>query len=265
MMGKDEGGGESSFWNALYKVIFIPYAITFLGYIAVILISALLLKILGLSSVSVFYIIIAIALCAVGVVGSWALGRRVINYLHRRRSHNPDICILEQDAELQFFEGNTVAYSVRYRIDPRKSNCQKFSVIIGWGGALDDAIVADSFGCNCTVTKNTDRPGCTVRVDFKHPLPKGVPFTFGYSLLFDDKRHDIGQFLSVKGYYLPERRVTLKIALRQGDQARFRRCKFRHPTQLHPFHSETDDYPSTIGIYEIKKPAQGVSYRLSVE
>lgn len=261
----DEAGGQLDLKDRAYKALFLLYAPTFLGYVIFSVVSWLLLTLLGLKAGTAALICVGAVMIMTILYWSWRLIVALVNWRHRRRSRNPFAQVIEQDCELRFLDDNNVAYRVRWKFRAKKEGLDHFICLVSWNGRLDDVVIVEEFGCSCEIQQPADEVGTIIQAKLKNTLLKGQVVTIAVHLLFDTTNNKIGEFIRFVGDYIAEEKVSLQLTLEEGRTARFRRCCFRHPTATRPLLTETDETPSGTGTYLIRRPAQGLSYRLSVE
>lgn len=124
--------GLSDTW---YRSIFVPYAVSFLAYIAAGIMAALSAHRLGVSEDTLKFVIIPL-IVGIGVVvfTSRQLWRSAVNSRARRRSLNQDVIVLSEINSLIFLPDDVVDLRFSFKIKAKISNLANFITIIYWNG-----------------------------------------------------------------------------------------------------------------------------------
>lgn len=253
-----------------YSVIFVPYALSFWGYL---LVSALIAGgsyFFGAPPSFIGFVILPIVLgCGIAILTCFFSCREFAIWNRNRKARNnssdPLIRLLEEKNGLHFKPNNIVEYCKEIKIKPLSESATKMTFFLEWHGGLEDVRVVSKTGCDIHVQKKKEDSGIDVVASFTRNLSPRSEYPFSFILEFKNHSNLIRPFLRKIQPYVAERLLIQFLKFEQNRLTRFIESEYGGPYAGSPLNEKVTEVSGGYHEHKILRPRQGRSYKIAVE
>lgn len=253
--------------TAVLSTIDRPYKILFLIYVIVTFVGGAIAFALRIPQ-GYIYLVVAVGASALALIAFFlwfpqSLMRSYRNAKARKLSESPHMKILYEDVTLDYREPELVEYERKVTVQPCSHSQNSMVLFIDWRGNEKDFEIGSTVGCNISLRKVKEGSGYFIDITFSREIPVKSPYTFGFSIIFDNKSGLIRPFIQKIYSYIPERRLRQTLILPNNTINRFAHTTLISHNSNKPLREVFEDGLSS-STFTVENTDQRRGYRLAL-